>query len=36
MDPKQMVYEDVTWIHLDQDEVQGKAFVAEILNLQAV
>jgi hypothetical protein len=36
MDPKEMVCEDVAWIHLDHNEVQGKAFVAEILNLQAV
>jgi hypothetical protein len=35
MDPKEMVYEDVAWIHLDQNEVQRKAFVAAVLNLQA-
>jgi hypothetical protein len=35
MDPEGMVYEDMTWIHLDHDEVQRKAFVAAVLNLQS-
>jgi hypothetical protein len=33
MDPKETGYEDVDWIEVAQDKVQGCAFVSTVMNI---